>query len=155
RSVARRLFDALAPGGWLITASSDPPLGGEAPFESVVTTDGVFYRRSLNCGWPQPDAAARSGEVLRSRDSALPASPILSSSLAMNGQRRTEPNLTPSPPHPLTPSPPHSPLTEARDAFAQGNYSRAAELTRPLKDDVAACVLHVKALANIDAVRAE
>jgi chemotaxis protein methyltransferase CheR len=45
RGVARRLFEALAPGGWLITAASDPPLGGEAPFEVVVTDVGVFYRR--------------------------------------------------------------------------------------------------------------
>jgi chemotaxis protein methyltransferase CheR len=45
RKVARRLFDALAPGGWLITASSDPPLNGEAPYETVVTEWGVFYRR--------------------------------------------------------------------------------------------------------------
>jgi chemotaxis protein methyltransferase CheR len=45
RGVARRLFESLAPGGWLITAASDPPLGGEAPYETVVAEAGVFYRR--------------------------------------------------------------------------------------------------------------
>jgi chemotaxis protein methyltransferase CheR len=44
--VARRLFAALAAGGWLITGPSDPPLWDYAPFEPKVTEAGVFYRRS-------------------------------------------------------------------------------------------------------------
>lgn len=44
--VARRLHDTLAPGGWLITGPSDPPLGGAAPFETVETPAGLVYRRS-------------------------------------------------------------------------------------------------------------
>ena len=44
RTVARRLYESLAEGGWLITASTDPPLAGEAPFEIVATDHGVFYR---------------------------------------------------------------------------------------------------------------
>jgi chemotaxis protein methyltransferase CheR len=44
--VARRLFSALARGGWLITGPSDPPLWDHAPFETKVTEAGVFYRRS-------------------------------------------------------------------------------------------------------------
>lgn len=43
--VAGRLFQALAPGGWLLTASSDPPLQDMAPFATVVSEAGVFYRR--------------------------------------------------------------------------------------------------------------
>ncbi|MDR3636742.1 MAG: protein-glutamate O-methyltransferase CheR [Isosphaeraceae bacterium] len=43
--VALRLFNSLAEGGWLVTGSSDPPIGGEAPFETVVTDHGLFYRR--------------------------------------------------------------------------------------------------------------
>ena len=30
RAVAQRLYSSLAEGGWLITASSDPPLGDAA-----------------------------------------------------------------------------------------------------------------------------
>ena len=45
RQVAQRLFRTLAEGGWLITASSDPPLWEDAPFEVVTTEEGVFYRR--------------------------------------------------------------------------------------------------------------
>jgi chemotaxis protein methyltransferase CheR len=44
--IARRLFAALAEGGWLITGPSDPPLWDHAPFETKVTEAGVFYRRS-------------------------------------------------------------------------------------------------------------
>ncbi|HEX8202406.1 MAG TPA: protein-glutamate O-methyltransferase CheR, partial [Isosphaeraceae bacterium] len=42
-AVARRLFAALADGGWLVTASSDPPLAGLAPFQTVVTERGIYY----------------------------------------------------------------------------------------------------------------
>ena len=45
RQVARRLFDALAEGGWLIVGPSDPPLAEDAPFETVITDRGVVYRR--------------------------------------------------------------------------------------------------------------
>jgi chemotaxis protein methyltransferase CheR len=45
RRVAQRLYDSLAPGGWLITASSDPSLIGLAPWEAIVAEQGVFYRR--------------------------------------------------------------------------------------------------------------
>ncbi len=48
RAVARRLHASLAEGGWLITASSDPPLGELAPFEMVVAPEGVFYRRAAH-----------------------------------------------------------------------------------------------------------
>src|SRR5262249_24020188 len=51
-AVARRLFESLSPGGWLITASSDPPLGARAPFETVTAEAGVFYRRPANRGLP-------------------------------------------------------------------------------------------------------
>ncbi|HYT87346.1 MAG TPA: CheR family methyltransferase [Gemmataceae bacterium] len=48
RSVAGRLFDALAEGGWLLTASADPLLTDMAPFEVITTNEGVFYRRSAD-----------------------------------------------------------------------------------------------------------
>jgi chemotaxis protein methyltransferase CheR len=45
--VARRLFDALAPGGWLITGPSDPALSRQAPFEVTPTAAGLCYRRPV------------------------------------------------------------------------------------------------------------
>ena len=43
--VARRLFDHLAPGGWLLAGPSDPPLWDHAPFRTAITPAGVVYRR--------------------------------------------------------------------------------------------------------------
>ena len=45
RQVARRLFDSLADGGWLLTGPSDPPLWNHAPFKTIITSSGVLYRR--------------------------------------------------------------------------------------------------------------
>lgn len=47
-AVARRLHDALAPGGYLFTGPSDPPLGDLAPLQPVLTGWGVMYRRPLH-----------------------------------------------------------------------------------------------------------
>lgn len=44
-AVAKRLFESLADGGWLVTAPSDPPLWDFAPFETKLTAGGVFYRK--------------------------------------------------------------------------------------------------------------
>ncbi len=43
--VATKLATALAAGGWLIVAPSDPRLDGLAPLECTVTDRGVHYRR--------------------------------------------------------------------------------------------------------------
>jgi chemotaxis protein methyltransferase CheR len=135
RRVARRLYESLAPGGWLITASSDPPLGGEAPFETLVTEAGVFYRR--------PDGASSSAD--------LPAEDTYTV--------QPEPVVTPLPAASAilaVPPPAHQSddLDEARNAFAAGNYVRAAEVTRDLLDNPAAAALYVRSLANLDPSRA-
>jgi len=44
-TVAQRLLDALAPGGWLFLGASDPPLAELTECEVVVTGAGVAYRR--------------------------------------------------------------------------------------------------------------
>jgi chemotaxis protein methyltransferase CheR len=45
RQVARRFYQALKPGGWLITGPSDPPLWDCAPFRTRVTGGCVLYQR--------------------------------------------------------------------------------------------------------------
>jgi chemotaxis protein methyltransferase CheR len=139
RSVARRLYDTLAPGGWLFAGASDPPLGGEAPFESVLAEGGVFYRRPTA---PAPGALVEMREA--SPKGAAPPP------LQRGG-------LTPPRPAPLraSPAPAPPPLDhqeEARAAFARGDYARAAALAGDRADCAA---LRVRSLANLDPVAAE
>jgi chemotaxis protein methyltransferase CheR len=44
--VAKKLFDSLNDGGWLVTAPSDPPLWDFAHYETRTTAAGVFYRKT-------------------------------------------------------------------------------------------------------------
>jgi chemotaxis protein methyltransferase CheR len=50
---------------------------------------------------------------------------------------------------------PPDPLADARGAFAAGQYDRVLERTAHLASDADACSLRVRALANLDPVRAE
>lgn len=65
RAVANRLYETLSEGGWLIVASSDPPLAHEAPFEVELTDRGVFYRRGDRAWSPgrSPEAPASAVDV--------------------------------------------------------------------------------------------
>jgi chemotaxis protein methyltransferase CheR len=44
-AVERRLFAALAPGGFVLLGPSDPMLGKHAPFEVRITDHGLCYQR--------------------------------------------------------------------------------------------------------------
>ena len=144
REIARRFFHCLAPGGWLITASGDPPLSGYADFESVATTAGYFYRRPLR---KESTAQPEVSQVSRWFRLDEPAAPT--------DQDQTADEFKP-------PGAKSSPTTisaasvveQARDALEQGLYDRAAELTKDLTSHAEACVLHIKALANIDTLSA-
>lgn len=45
--VAKRLWETLGDGGWLVTGASDPLLHKYAPFETVVTAKGAVYRKRV------------------------------------------------------------------------------------------------------------
>jgi chemotaxis protein methyltransferase CheR len=45
QAIAVRLFAALRPGGWLLTASSDPPLQGLAAFATRVIEERIYYQK--------------------------------------------------------------------------------------------------------------
>jgi len=47
RHVAQRLYDSLAPGGYLIPGPSDPLLSGLAPFEAQLTPGGLVYHKPV------------------------------------------------------------------------------------------------------------
>ena len=45
KTIAARFFECLNDGGYLVTGAGDPLLDDFAPFETVVTGSGVYYRR--------------------------------------------------------------------------------------------------------------
>ena len=58
--IARKLYDALAPGGWLFTGASDPQLLEHAPF-ALRSVDGrLFYQRTDGGALPSVAAWAAS-----------------------------------------------------------------------------------------------
>jgi chemotaxis protein methyltransferase CheR len=141
-AVAARLFASLAPGGWLFTASSDPPLGRFAPFECVLANEGVFYRRP-------PLAIPAIVEVHPPPVPPAPTRPEIVPALPRIVARAK----TPAPP-PALPIPP-DPLVEARAALSRGDYARVIDQTASLTANAGACALRLRALANLDLARAE
>ncbi|MGH7437453.1 MAG: CheR family methyltransferase [Polyangiaceae bacterium] len=117
-SIARRFAQCLAPGGWLITGPSDPPIHEGELYESVVTPQGVFYRRG-----PTP-----TGSLQDAPSSAMSPAPTSSS---------------PPPSAPVA----LDPLADASAAFHRGDYTLAAGLAASLPD-AGAAALAVRALAN-------
>jgi chemotaxis protein methyltransferase CheR len=128
RSVARRLFTALAPGGWLITASSDPPLGDKAPFQAVVSDQGVFYRKDSAVD----EGVVATGGVAADIERPQPQVPVEAKSLSVEET-----------------------LSAARADLASGRYAAAAERMQALPVLVEAAALRVRALANLDPEVAE
>jgi chemotaxis protein methyltransferase CheR len=134
--VARRLYESLAEGGFLIMGPSDPSLMGLAPLEPVLNDWGLAWRRPLaGASRPTPSPAA----------ALVPPASL------------SPPPVTtriPSPPTPAAvpaPVPPTAPqaLEAARQALARGNWREAARLASSLAEDPRAAVLEVRALANL------
>jgi chemotaxis protein methyltransferase CheR len=140
--VAARLYEALAPGGWLFTAGSDPVLTDFAPFVPVAESYGPAYRR-----------------LVRDETSATVSTPALVRAPAPKPPDRPIQARTPQPPR----ARPELALESETglEAFSRGDYARAAEIASRFPHDAAACALRVRALANLngstiafDAVRA-
>lgn len=47
-AVAKRFFDCLSPGGWVMLGASDPSISDFAPFDSEMTESGVVYHRPID-----------------------------------------------------------------------------------------------------------
>jgi chemotaxis protein methyltransferase CheR len=146
--VAQRLYAALAEGGWLITASSDPPLAELAPFETVLTKEGLLYRR---CG----EAKAEGG--YSAQDSAV-GEPLVCETPAAGSEfaggmsvQTSEPEAAPGLSRGADEDAADEDTERLREAYAaqaRGDYGLVIELTRKLVKDEAAAVLHLQALAN-------
>lgn len=123
----RRLFEALAPGGWLLTGPSDPLLGQRAPFEVVMLPLGMCYRRA-----PEPAFTLRPRKRFSSR---LPVSPL---------SVRPAPSLPPNDSASI-----ESLREQATAAFERAEYARAIAIAHPLPDDEALAVIEVRATWNL------
>ncbi|HEY1722972.1 MAG TPA: CheR family methyltransferase [Magnetospirillaceae bacterium] len=121
--VARLLFDALADGGWLLTAPADPMLTTYAPFATVKTPAGIIYRRlSLTKGQSQKEGAP--GEGI---DQAWPSAP---------GTRRIRIRMA-------------SPRTKAKVAHRLTRKTESAvETLTPAAVDADTEALRIRALAD-------
>jgi chemotaxis protein methyltransferase CheR len=87
-AIAQRLFEALAPGGYLVTGPSDPMLL-DARFELLTTPGGIVYRRPLSV---QVEPAPIRSEP----EPAPPAAASRTHTRAARARRRT-PDAIPSP----------------------------------------------------------
>ena len=145
-NVARRLHDALAPGGCLITASSDPPLAGAAPFETVATDEGIFYRRADVAALAPFAATPLDGLVVP----AFALATVFEPAAKSVAPRISRDGILAAPADDLA-----ALVAEARSDLATGHYARAVERTARRLNDPEASALHIRALANLDLARAE
>lgn len=140
REVAERLYHSLADGGWLLIASGDPPVGDYAPFETTITEFGVFYRKPVADPNEEPELPKAIGRA----DTPRPEPPQNSKPNAVSPiQLNTSPSNSTSPD-----SAPGTDSAEA--ALSRGDYVRAVELSELHSLDPRACIVQVKALANLN-----
>jgi chemotaxis protein methyltransferase CheR len=125
----RRLFDALAPGGWLLTGPSDPTLGQAAPFEVVMLPHGVGYRRA-----PAPRFTPSVPEPCATLAPSSPASP-------------------PPAPIALAPATGESLHDQAVAAFEHADYARAISIAQTRPEDLQLAILAVRATWNLDGAK--
>jgi chemotaxis protein methyltransferase CheR len=154
--VARRLFSALGPGGWLITAPSDPLLWNYAPYETVTTAAGVFYRRSNARVAPR----LRPGALISARDlvpqmganAVVPATELAPPAASACPITATTivplPSLT-VPPFPAAETAVLDPLAEAHGALAAGDFECVLRLTDDAARTPQTCALRIRAHANL------
>ena len=156
--VARRLFQTLVEGGWLITASSDPPLWDDAPFEVITRDEGIFYRRPIRGGLQAEPFEAEPFVI--AEQGGLSALLDEEGEKGRRGDEKQSPGGAPLQsdlpisPSPLLPFSTPTRLDEAREALTGGDWARVVRLTPDFMEDAQAAVLHMRALANLDTAAA-
>ena len=130
--LARRMFDCLSPGGYLVTGPSDPMLA-DPRFEVVSVTAGIAYHRPL-------------GTLAPARPSPMPPFPGI----------RQAPRLPSSPPPPVPlPKEADAQLSlreRARIAEQQGDHEQLRRLATQHPDVPWLAVLAVQAICNAASV---
>ena len=133
--VARRLFDSLRVGGWLVTGPSDPPLWSHAPYETVTTSAGVFYRRGDPARVTPLTPRTRPSAALRKQAAAVRDMVTRGAAVAIAV--------------PAVRIATADPLVQAREALQAGDFEGVLRLTREATHRPEACALRVRARANL------
>jgi chemotaxis protein methyltransferase CheR len=160
KAVARRLHDSLAEGGWLILAAGDPIIDDYAPFEMNVTEKGIAYRRRAAA--PTRHSASKQLEPPKHVDRPTPQRTTAAgeveqlSTLGDTGLRAQADQAQQARPKPASVKEQREhPIEAASQALVAGEYGRAIELTETRLSLPEACLIYIKALANVDVVEAE
>jgi chemotaxis protein methyltransferase CheR len=153
REVAVRLYQTLTEGGWLITASSDPPLWDHAPFEVVSTDEGQFYRRPA--GVPRGAGAVSQVSSLWNEKISFAKAEEETGFEGTEGPAPMAPPVDWPVPVPEQAVPIAVALEEARQALARGDYAQVLRITSDFREDSKAAALRVRALANLNVAQAE
>ncbi|MDC0712712.1 protein-glutamate O-methyltransferase CheR [Stigmatella sp. ncwal1] len=154
-AVARRLYESLAEGGFLITGPSDPNLAGLAPLEPLLTGWGVAWQR-LPPGAPRAAPAPPAFPFLPPTPAAAFTPPPLSPLPMVAPPRPPTPPPQPAPHRPptLPPLPAAPSVTErlepARQAMERGDWRNAAQLARAQEEGPEAAAMTIRALANVN-----
>jgi chemotaxis protein methyltransferase CheR len=136
RRVALRMYEALAEGGVLVTASADPPLNNLAPFTVVRSEAGIVYTRGRAGTMPAPARAAIPSPAWPVASADAPRKPRLKP--AGKSANLSESSAVPVPEPVVNP---------VQQALAGGDHARVLEMVRG-RADLEGTVLRVRALAN-------
>jgi chemotaxis protein methyltransferase CheR len=90
---ARRLYECLAPGGWLVLGPSDPPLWHHVDLEPILAPGAVIYKREGRKALRARAAKSRHGAAPASSPPARPGRPAMDGKAAKDARpKRTVPN---------------------------------------------------------------
>jgi chemotaxis protein methyltransferase CheR len=156
RRVARQLYQTLAPGGWLMTASSDPFLWDDAPFEVLARAEeGLVYERPMV---GSQESGIRGQASVTSGQWPV-ASGQWAEELFESPANEGLPDRTaPADSRPLATD--HWPLAkldifrEAQKAYGRGDYATVVEMLEN-ETNPEVVVLRMRALSNLDVAGAE
>jgi chemotaxis protein methyltransferase CheR len=145
-AVARRLYESLADGGFLVTGPSDPSLSGYAPLEPLLTGWGVAWQRLAPGARPTPAAPPAFAALPPLPPLPVAQAPIFPSPVPLP----VRPPPVPVPPPPAAAPPrPNDRLEPARQAMERGDWKDAAQLARTQAEGPEAAEVAIRAQANV------
>ncbi len=159
-SVARRFYESLAPGGWVVTAAGDPSLDDHAPFETTITDSGLFYRRGktvakLSATVQSFASSSNNQSNDQSNNQSSFDNPYINSNANSPASVESQPLAPVAQPVTVAPAPSRDTLATAQQALNIGEYKLAAEIAARLPDTADSVAVRVQALANFDLRHAE